>query len=183
MDKQEIWKPIEGYEGLYEVSNFGRVRSLDRYVRNNDAYNRKICGKIMKPHMNENGYMIVSLRNGGERHKKYRVHRLVALAFLPNPNNYTDVNHKDEVKHHNNLDNLEWCNRSYNSLYGTAQERLSKHKYHPVEMRDVNNGRIIRKFESIKQASQDMNIKRSHISRVCRGERKTAGGYIWRYAD
>lgn len=121
---EEQWKPITGYEGLYEVSNLGNVRSLDRRTRakNNSTMLRKGC--ILIPFYEEKkGYYQVTLNKDGKK-KHHRVHRLVASAFLENPFNYTDVNHKDENKTNNHVDNLEWCTRKYNNNYGTKPERI-----------------------------------------------------------
>lgn len=114
----EEWRSIEGYEGLYEVSSYGRVRSLDRYEINNLGYKRLLKGKILSPGIKKDGYFIVSLKN-----KNFRVHRLVAQAFIPNPEGLPQVNHKDEDKSNNNVDNLEWCDSKYNNNYGTARIR------------------------------------------------------------
>lgn len=122
---EEQWKDIKGYEGLYEVSNLGNVRSLDRTVKRGQGYTIKE-GRVLTPFYEEKkGYYQVVLAKDGKA-KTYRVHRLVAVAFLENPNNYTDVNHKDEVKTNNNVDNLEWCTRKYNNNYGTKPERTRK---------------------------------------------------------
>ena len=121
----EKWKPIAGYEGLYEVSNLGNVRSLDRVIRakHNSTALRK--GRILTPFYEEKkGYYQVALSKDGKE-KKQRVHRLVAVAFLDNPFNYTDINHKDEIKTNNNVNNLEWCSREYNNNYGTKPQRTS----------------------------------------------------------
>lgn len=115
---EEIWRPVVGYEGLYEVSSYGRVRSLDRY----DSRNRFRKGRILKLSDNGRGYLIVGLHSNNKV-KNFLVHRLVAEAFLPNPENLTEVNHKDEDKSNNCVDNLEWCNRNYNINYGTAKIR------------------------------------------------------------
>lgn len=123
---EEQWKDIKGYEGLYEVSNFGNVRSLDRVIRSKHNGTMLRKGRILTPFYEEKkGYYQVSLSKDG-KNKKHRVHRLVASAFLDNPHNYTDVNHKDEVKTNNNVDNLEWCTRKYNNNYGTKPERTRK---------------------------------------------------------
>ena len=123
---KEIWKSIQGYEGLYEVSNFGNVRSLDRVIRSKHNEKKQKKGRILTPFYEEKkGYYQVSLSKDGKQ-KKQRIHRLVAVAFLENPFNYTDVNHKDEDKTNNNVDNLEWCTRKYNNNYGTKPERIRK---------------------------------------------------------
>ena len=113
---EEIWRPIEGYEGLYEVSNLGRVRSLDRF------FYRLHKGKVLSPTKDRYGYLTVTLNYNGKS-KTIKIHRLVAQAFLPNPDNLPQVNHKDEVKSNNCVDNLEWCSAKYNVNFGTRQER------------------------------------------------------------
>ena len=119
---QEIWKDIEGYEGLYQVSNFGRVKSLDRYVLRNG--NSLFVKGIVWSQLNNRGYLAVRLCNSG-KYKNYLVHRLVACAFVENLNNYTEVNHIDENKHNNHFDNLEWCDRKYNVNYGSRADKFS----------------------------------------------------------
>ena len=122
----EVWKEISGYEGLYEESNLGNVRSLDRLIRSKNNGNIVRKGRILIPFYEEKkGYYQVRLAKNG-KNKTFRIHRLVALAFLENPFNYTDVNHKDEIKTNNNVDNLEWCTRKYNNNYGTKPERIRK---------------------------------------------------------
>ena len=116
---EEIWRPIEGYEGLYEVSNTGIVRSLDRY----DSNNHFLKGRILKLCADKDGYLNVGLCLGNKE-KKYKVHRLVAQAFIPNPDNLPQVNHKDEVKTNNRVENLEMCNAKYNSNYGSRKDRV-----------------------------------------------------------
>lgn len=125
MDK-EIWKPVVGYEGLYEVSNKGRVRSLDREITSNCSgrlYHRLYPGKIRSQSTNGKGYMQVSLTDRNSNVKYLLVHRLVAMAFIPNPENKPYINHLDEVKDHNWAENLEWCTHYENIHYGTAIER------------------------------------------------------------
>ena len=107
----EIWKDILGYEGLYQVSNYGRVRSL--------KYGKE---KILKQQINTDGYLHIDLYKNKKR-KNYNVHRLVTIAFLENPNNYPQVNHKDENKQNNHIDNLEWCDYKYNCNYGTRKNK------------------------------------------------------------
>ena len=114
----EEWRPIEGYEGLYEVSSYGRVRSLDRYDSNNHF--RK--GKVLSPVKNKDGYLQVNLCCNG-KYKMFLVHRLAAQAFIPNPDNLPEINHKDENPGNNNVDNLEWCTRKYNINYGSRKDK------------------------------------------------------------
>ena len=118
----EEWRTIEGYEGLYEVSNLGRVRSLDMYVKGRYGNYRLHKGKVLSPAKDKNGYLKVNLCYNG-KDKIIRVHRLVAGAFVSNPDNLPEVNHKDEDKTNNNVENLEWCNRKDNINYGTRTER------------------------------------------------------------
>ena len=118
----EEWRPIEGYEGLYEVSNLGRVRSLDMYVKVGYGNYRLHKGKVLSPTKNKNGYLKVNLYCNGKQ-KTIDVHRLVTEAFLPNPDNLPQVNHKDENKTNNRVENLEWCDVKYNLSYGTARIR------------------------------------------------------------
>ena len=119
----ECWKYIIGYEGLYEVSNLGRIRSLPRLTGARNNKTRLVKGKVLKPYLQNNGYEIVDLFLSPNNKKHFLVHRLVAEAFIPNPDNLQEVNHKDEDKCNNNIDNLEWCDHAYNNNYGTKIER------------------------------------------------------------
>ena len=119
----EEWRPIEGYEGLYEVSNTGRVRSLDRYVKGKGESYRLQKGKMLSPIKNKYGYLQVNLCCNG-KNKMFLVHRLSAQAFIPNPDNLPEINHKDENPGNNSVDNLEWCDRSYNNNYGTRKDKV-----------------------------------------------------------
>ena len=119
MNSEEIWKDILGYEGLYQVSSFGRVRSLDKY----DSMNRFYEGRILKLFADRLGYLSVVLYSNSKR-KHYLVHRLVAEAFIHNPDNLPQVNHKDENPSNDNVENLEWCDGKYNVNYGTRIDRI-----------------------------------------------------------
>lgn len=120
----EEWKDIVGYEGRYQVSNLGRVKSLKRKV---GVKNRSTPEKILKEHLQKEGYYTVVLYKNGEP-RRLSVHRIVAEAFLYNPNNYPVVNHKDENKGNNNVNNLEWCTVIYNMNYGTVGKRIAEKK-------------------------------------------------------
>ena len=129
----EEWKAIAGYEGLYEVSNLGRIKSLSRI----DSRGYKRNEKILKLNKDSGGYLKVSLYKNGKP-KQYNVHRLVAIAFIPNPDNLPEVNHKDENRINNYVDNLEWCNRKYNCNYGARNSKISeyqklRHKMNKIE--------------------------------------------------
>lgn len=117
----EEWRPVVGYEGLYEVSNLGRVRSLDRYVKGKGESYRLHKGKVLSPGIKSDGYLIVNLQR-----RMFYVHRLVTEAFLPNPDNLPEVNHKDEDKTNNRVDNLELCDHKYNMNYGTRNIRAKE---------------------------------------------------------
>ena len=119
---EEIWRPVVGYEGLYEVSSYGKVRSLDRYVIDSLENKRFYKGKVLSPGIRPDGYLFVILSCNGKS-KTINVHRLVAQAFIPNFDNLPMVNHKNEDKSNNRVDNLEWCNSKYNNNYGTARIR------------------------------------------------------------
>ena len=119
----EEWRPIVGYEGLYEVSNTGQVRSLDMYVKSKSKSYRLHKGKVLSPGKDTDGYLKVCLSCNG-KNKMFFVHRLAAQAFIPNPDNLPEINHKDENPGNNSVDNLEWCDRSYNNTYGTRQDKV-----------------------------------------------------------
>lgn len=177
-EKFEIWKNVVAYDGLYEVSNFGRVRSLDRYVRHSRSKNNDLVlkkGKILNEKDNGHGYKSVHLTVNRQTEDKY-IHRLVAQAFLDNPNNCPEVNHKDENKSNNCLDNLEWCTSKYNDLYGNHTKNTSK----PVEMFDLQMN-FIDEFKSATEAERITGIR--GIGAVCNGKRHTAGGYIWKHKN
>ena len=120
----EEWRPVVGYEGLYEVSNMGRVKSVERIVRCNRGY-RTVSERILKGNKNIDGYLQVELCQDGKM-KPCTIHRLVAQAFLDNSEGYKEINHKDEDKTNNCVENLEWCDRLYNANYGTRNERVAE---------------------------------------------------------
>ena len=159
----EEFRDIPGYEGLYEVSNLGRVRSLE-------------TERILKPSKNTWGYLFVSLYKNGIK-KAVRIHRLVALAFIPNPDNLPCINHKDEDKTNNTVDNLEWCDDKYNANYGTRNERIAEKTRKPVLQFDLL-GNFIREWPSITKVEEETGIWQTHISKCCLGLRHTAGGYL-----
>lgn len=188
----EIWKDITGYEGLYQVSNYGNVRALDRYVKNKlEDRCRLLKGKPMALNDNGKGYKFVGLSKNNKR-KNYYVHKLVANAFIDNPNNYTEINHKDYNKSNNNSSNLEWCSRSFNvkDTY-TKGVRIApksmlgrRGKEHPLSKKAKQydlNGNFIKEYESAKLGSEATNICYMSIKKCRAGKQKTAGGYIWTY--
>ena len=167
---EEIWKDKKDYEGHYQVSNFGRVKSI--------KFGKEI---ILKQHINIKGgyYYVCLLKNG--KHKNYYVHRLVAQAFIDNPNNLPEVNHKDECKTNNVVSNLEWCDRKYNHNYGTINERISQSQSKPVLQYDLN-GNLIKEWKSINECGRN-GFNQGDICKCCNGKRKTAKGFIWVYKN
>lgn len=155
---------IKGYEGKYAITSCGKVWS----------YRTK---RFLSTHKNIKGYKRVYLckGNGG---KLLAIHRLVAMAYIPNPDNLPQINHKDENKENNAVNNLEWCTNKYNSNYGARNKRMAKSKWKKVLCIELN-----RIFDSEKQAERELNIGVARISECCSGKNKTAGGYHWRYAD
>lgn len=167
----EIWKDIPEYEGLYQVSNLGRVK------------NNK--GLILKPRLYKDGYFDIKLSKNG-KNKTKRINRLVALAFIPNHNNYPMVNHKDEDRLNNRVNNLEWCTNKYNINYGNRSERASKTlssvMSKPIIMYN-KQGNKLREFGGIKDANKYLGKYKynSNISACLTGRNKTAYGYKWKY--
>jgi hypothetical protein len=175
---EEIWKPIVGYEELYEINNYGDVKSLKKICKNNYFRNEN---KILKLSKNKNGYISVRLNKDGKAHT-FNVHRLVAETFIPNPNNYPEVNHKDENKWNNCVENLEWCTRKYNANYGFSSKKAGEKLRKKVVMFDLNNN-MLKKFDSLTLAHKETNIPISSISNCCNGRQKKAGDYFWRYVN
>ena len=172
----EIWLPIEGYENLYEVSNLGRVRSLERTVIRKNGVKLKVSGKILKPRVNK-GYLFVTLCKNGIGRNCY-LHRLVSTAFIPNPNNLPQVNHLSEDKLNNSVENLEWCSAKENINYGTRNKRSSEKLQKPVLCVELNQI-----FPSLTDAAKHCNVTLSNLSWVLTGRSKTAGGYHFEYLE
>jgi hypothetical protein len=168
---KEIFKDIEGYEE-YQVSNMGNVKSL--------KYNKE---KILKPKKNKYGYLQVNLYKEGNM-KTHNIHRLVAMTFIPNPNNLEQINHRDECKTNNVITNLEWCDAKYNSNYGTHIQRSAKsNTNHPKRSKPViciETGVV---YPSIHQVERQLGFSHSNISYACNGKLKTAYSFHWRYIE
>lgn len=180
---KEIWIDIKGYEGLYQVSNLGQVKSLDRIIvcRKTNA-KRKFKGCILIPTLKPFGYPWVSLHKDGKKHTKL-IHRLVAEAFIPNPDNLPCVNHKDENPSNANVNNLEWCTQQYNVLYSGLQNRKRwQNIIKPVLQYDKQMN-LIKEWNTITEASKYYNIPVTNISKCCKGKRKTCHKYIWKYKN
>lgn len=177
----EIWKDIEGYERLYQVSNFGRIKSVERCYINYLGTTIHIKERIKKPRVTKYGYVVVNLSKNGKYETKF-VHRLVACAFIENKDDLPQINHKDENKSNNVSDNLEWCTSSYNANYGTRNERSRKNKMKPVNQY-TKDGEFIRSWESISTVQRETGMSLYNISMACTGKIKTAFGYIWKYKE
>lgn len=167
----EIWKEIEYTNGLYQVSNYGNVKSL--------KFGNE---RILKPKIKSDGYCGVHFRIDGKEYNK-TIHRLVAQAFIPNPNNLSQVNHINEDKTDNRVENLEWCTAKYNSNYGTRIKRRIEKVKKPI-LQFTLDGDFIRKWDSIKDATFDLRgCKSGRIVDCLKGRDKQAYGYKWGYAD
>lgn len=178
----EEWRPVVGYEGYYEVSSLGRVRSVERGVVNCNGVCRVRKSKIMKTRVSNRGREGLGL-NKNKCQTYQSVHRLVAMAFLPNPDNLPEVNHKDENPLNNRVDNLEWCTSDYNRHYGTRSERASQKRWVPVIGIDKDGNEY--RFASMLEAAEKTRANKNTISKCCIGAPSyhTAGGYRWRYAE
>lgn len=179
---EEVWKDILDFDGLYkgyyQISNLGRVRSLDRV----DSLGRKQIGCILIGSNSWNGYRQVSLKRNSKS-KTFRVHRLVANAFLENNDNKPQVNHKDEDKHNNNVKNLEWVTIKENANYGTRNERLAKSQSKPIKV--IYQDDTYEIWESASKFAREYGngVKRSNIVQVLSGDKKTHRGLRFEYVD
>lgn len=197
----EIWKDIKNYEGLYKISNYGRVKSLGRYTEYQNCLSDDRIGiksrvneKILKGHLCY-GYHYVGLTKNGKT-KGFRVHRLVADAFIPNPNNNPIINHKDENRLNNHVSNLEWCDCKYNLNYGNSRKKLSESLIKSIGVKIIQKdkkGNFIAIYNSIQEAERATGVQHQLIGKVANKKydkqrngkyykRTTAGGYIWEFA-
>ena len=180
----EIWKEVKDFEGIYEISNYGRLKSKDRYVSRGRNTIRFSKGKIIKPVICRNGYLEYQLRKDGKR-KVFLAHRLVAETFISNPKNLPQINHLDENITNNNVTKLQWCTAQENANYGTRNKRakISNRNQQKAVLQLDLDGEYINEFECIGDASRAINGDISAIIRVCKGKNKTAYGYIWKYKN
>ena len=167
----EVWKDIIGYEGLYQISNLGNIKSYPKKYQHCDTV-------ILNPSTNQYGYKYVCLYKNGKC-KNYLIHRLVAMNFIPNPDNLPQINHKDENKINNCVNNLEWCSNEYNAAYGTRNIRNSITQGTKISQYDKHNN-YIASYHSINQAAKITGISQGNISSVIQRRRKSAGGFIWK---
>ena len=191
---EEIWKDIKGYEGLYQVSNLGNVRSLDAIInckgaKGIDEHIR--YGRILKKYIGTTGYYSVNLSKNSKV-KIMRVHRLAAIAFIPNPNKYRLINHIDGNKLNNNIENLEWCDYSHN-LREAHRLGLNVSKYKgkfgkeaqfskPLLQYSIDD-EFIKEWENANQVKRELGYCAENIRNVCKGRRKIANGYKWKYKE
>lgn len=177
----ESWKDVEGYEGLYQVSNCGRVKSLERMRLVKSGCFGKVKEKILKHGKNKSGYLQVLLWKDGKQ-KSHRVQRLVANAFIPNPENKPEVNHKDENKENNCVWNLEWCDRKYNCNYGARNEKMLKSRNGKNALKKVLCVETNKVYPSAHEAERQTGIFNQSIIKCCKGKYKSTNGYHWQYA-
>ena len=176
----EIWKDVVGYEGLYQVSNLGNVRSLN--------YRGHGITKNLVPKCNNAGRLWVELRKNGSG-KCLLVHRLVAMAFIPNPNDYPQINHIDENPKNNRVENLEWCTALYNvRCYNDRHpDKLCAPRGSNKNTRPVNQisitGQVVKTWSTSREVMRELGWSDWSISECCRGNRKSAYGFTWRYAN
>ena len=188
MPESEIWEDVVGYEGFYKASNKGNVYSVER----KDSRGNKCGGRTLSSAPHNSGYIQVGLSKIGIKINKY-IHRLVAEAFVPNPNNYLEVNHLDEDKTNNNAENLEWCTRKYNVNYGTAIERATQTRSKKVKAINIKTGEVLTFSSTIETSNK--GYSRANVSLACRGVYKnnkgdliggdghTYRGYQWSYEE
>ena len=184
----EEWRPAVGYEGLYEVSNYWRIFSLKKVVRSKHN-STQVKNERMMHCVNKCGYYGVQMSKNG-MHRLESVHRVVALAFIPNPNDYPQVNHKDENKWNNCVNNLEWCTSKYNNSYGTLNKRRrliflnDERRSKPVLQYTMDNV-FVAEYPSAAEASRVTGLSKSIIKNVCarRPNQYSAGGYKWKYKE
>ena len=165
---EEIWKDIDGFVGKYQVSNYGNVRRVGK--------------RILKPQKRNHGYLSVWLYDGHNNPIQASVHRLVAIAFLDNPNGLSEVNHLDENKQNNRVDNLEWTSHIDNVRHGTGTRRMGRAHWTPVCQYTLD-GKFIKRWKCMQDAADQLGLHMTHISAVCRGRAKTHGGFIWKYPE
>lgn len=186
----EIWKNIEGYEN-YRVSNLGRVKSLN--------YRRTGRKEILKCYKDRNGYLIISLSQGKGKNNWFLVHRLVAQAFIPNPDNKPQVDHINTDRTDNRVENLRWCTREENmnnpltrKVLSESQLGVKSHMYgkfgkqhhHSIPiLQFTKDGILVKKWDCIIDAARELSINQSNICSHLKGKRKTIGGYVWKYYD
>ena len=172
---EKFWKEIPDTDGKYLISTDGEVMAISRRVKFGNVF-RWTKTNIRTARKKENGYLELEILG-----KHHYIHRLVAEAFIPNPDNLPCINHKDENKENNSVENLEWCDYSYNANYGTRTKRAKEKQFGDrFVVINLDTGEV---YKTPKDASRATGIHNDSISRVCKGQSKTAGGYRWRYLN
>lgn len=179
MATPEIWENVKGFESLYMVSNHGRVKSVDHYVKCNSG-KRLVKGRILKPCDRGNGYPFVTVGKDGKQYN-LSIHRAVAIAFIPNPDNLPEVNHKDTNPANANVSNLEWCNRTYNNNYDKRAFKAAKKKRKKIIQLDGNN--VVKVWNSMSEIQKTLGFSIGNISSCCSGKRQFANGFSWKFVE
>lgn len=173
--EKEVWKDVVGYEGLYEISSFGRLKRLKRTTLGKDGVEYNYPELMIKGDYDKDGYIRTTMSKNKKKKTK-KIHRLVAEAFIPNPNNYPEVNHLDETKDNNHVNNLEWITTKGNANYGTRNKRIAKHPNQlakinnwkrPVRITNLKNGKV-KIYESATKAGKELDFCQTLVSRACR---------------
>ena len=187
----ELWKTIEETGGLYSVSNFGNVRRNEHYtiVKPNIQKQKETIQfykeKVIKPYIDSTGYKVVRIRTKDGKDIVRKIHRLVALAFVDNPNGYDTVNHIDENKTNNTADNLEWCTAKYNANYGTRNARIKQKTSRKISQY-TPEGKLVKVWNSMSEAAKSLGASTTtYLRRVCTNQfgRKTYKGFVWKYTE
>lgn len=174
---EEIWRDIKGFENKYQISNYGRVKSLVR--------NKRLNNQIRKTTISNEGYEKIVLTNK-KYTKTFYIHRLVAETFIPNPKKLKEVNHKDEIKTNNYVENLEWCTRKYNINYGKRNNKssntLKENNYNSKQIFQYDlNGKLIKKWKSVTEAANFLKINKSILSNICNKNMSFYNGFYWSF--
>lgn len=184
-----VWKDIPNWKGMYQASDTGLIKSVERKLENQPNHaNRIVKEKFLSQCKNKDGYLQVNLHKNGKSYP-YRVHRLVALTFLPNKDNLPEINHKDGDRENNNVLNLEWCTRQYNNAYSfhkLGRSAWSKGVFgskHPLskKIQMIKNGVVVRSFTGVRQAARELGYTLSGITACASGRRPSYKGYQWKY--
>jgi len=172
----EVWKDIDGYEGSYQISNLSRIKSLKRNITTKNNIVLPIKERILKQAMSSTGYYIVAIQKE-DKQQMFKVHRLIAIAFIPNPFNKRTVNHINGIKTDNRLENIEWAT----DLENTQHARINGYCSDEKEVNQIKDGIVVNTFKSLSHANRQTGIQISNISYCCSGARKNAGGFQWEY--